>query len=41
MSAQPTLRPRTWLMIIRARYESGALPPGIWEVIKDLEAHEA
>src|SRR5215831_1035512 len=41
MIEQPTLRPRTWLKVIRARYDDGAVALGVWEVIKDLEAHEA
>jgi hypothetical protein len=41
MIEQPTLRPRTWLGVIRARYDGGAVPQGMWKVIKDLEAHEA
>ena len=41
MNQQPIVRPRTWLKVIRARYDDGAVPQGMWEVIKDLEAHEA
>ena len=41
MIEQPTLRPRAWLSVIRARYDDGAVPQGMWKVIKDLEAHEA
>jgi hypothetical protein len=41
MIEQPTLRPRAWLNIIRARYDGGAVPQEKWKVIKDLEAHEA
>ena len=41
LTEQPIIRPRTWLKVIRARYDDGAVPQGMWAVIKDLEAHEA
>ena len=41
MIEQPIVRPRDWLPILRARYDDGATPDGVWQVIKDLERHAA
>jgi hypothetical protein len=38
---QPTISPATMLLVLRARYDCGAVPQGVWEVIKGLEAHLA
>ena len=40
-SEQPALSPRVALAWIRSRYDHGAVAPGIWKIILDLEGHEA
>ena len=40
MSEQPIIRPRVMLAIILARYDHGAVPDGVWQVIKLMQAHE-
>ena len=38
---QPIISPRLGLLLIRARYDDGAMAAGVWEVAKALQSHLA
>ncbi len=40
-SEQPILSPRVALEWLRTRYDHGAVAPGVWKIICELERHEA